>query len=121
MIFVETFVPATHLQMRWRATARRCRKRMFATQNTTSTRPISGQYAPLRTLFLDTLLVDAPTNLSLYRFKVADAKYGKDELAAWACIRLDRIQQGYRFIHLFDVKGQATAGMLLVKIQKILK
>ncbi|RDL41470.1 Phosphoinositide phospholipase C [Venustampulla echinocandica] len=59
--------------------------------------------------------------LSFVRFKVADAKYGKDDLAAWACIRLDRIQQGYRFIHLFDTKGQATAGMLMVKIEKELK
>lgn len=52
------------------------------------------------------------------RFKVEDAKITKDDLVAWACIRLDRLQQGYRFIHLFDVKGNVTPGMLLVKIEK---
>ncbi|KAF4631857.1 hypothetical protein G7Y89_g6272 [Cudoniella acicularis] len=56
--------------------------------------------------------------LSFVRFKIEDDRYGRDELAAWACIRLDRLQQGYRFIHLFDVKGQATAGLLMVKIDK---
>ncbi|TVY82044.1 1-phosphatidylinositol 4,5-bisphosphate phosphodiesterase [Lachnellula suecica] len=59
--------------------------------------------------------------LSFVRFKIEDAKYAKDELAAWACIRLDRLQQGYRFLNLFDCKGQATAGLLLVKIEKNLK
>ncbi|TVY34950.1 1-phosphatidylinositol 4,5-bisphosphate phosphodiesterase [Lachnellula subtilissima] len=58
--------------------------------------------------------------LSLVRFKIEDAKYAKDELAAWACIRLDRLQQGYRFVNLFDAKGQATAGLLLIKIEKSL-
>lgn len=52
------------------------------------------------------------------RFKVEDARYAKDNLAAWACIRLDRLQQGYRFVYLLDAKGQATAGMLLVKVEK---
>lgn len=50
-----------------------------------------------------------------------DAKITKDDLVAWACIRLDRLQQGYRFIHLFDVKGNVTPGMLLVKIEKTLR
>jgi len=45
-------------------------------------------------------------------------KYGSDTLAAWACIRLDRLQPGYRFVHLIDNKGVATAGILLVKIEK---
>jgi len=59
--------------------------------------------------------------LSFVRFKVEDYKYSKDSLAAWACIRLDRLQQGYRFINLLDAKGQATAGLLLVKIEKTLR
>lgn len=52
------------------------------------------------------------------RFKIEDARYAKDNLAAWACIRLDRLHQGYRFVYLLDAKGQATAGLLLVKIEK---
>ena len=55
------------------------------------------------------------------RFKVEDAKYAKDSLAAWACIRLDRLQQGYRFIRLLDYKGLASEGLLLVKIEKTLR
>jgi len=52
------------------------------------------------------------------RFKIEDSRYSQDTLAAWACIRLDRLQQGYRFVHLLDAKGQATGGLLLVKIEK---
>ena len=59
--------------------------------------------------------------VSYYRFKVEDAKYAKDSLAAWACIRLDRLQQGYRFVHLLDAKGLATAGVILVRIEKSLR
>lgn len=55
------------------------------------------------------------------RFKIEDAKYAKDELAAWACIRLDRLQPGYRFVNLFDAKGQKTAGLLFIKIEKKLR
>ncbi|KAI9649173.1 hypothetical protein NHQ30_001740 [Ciborinia camelliae] len=58
--------------------------------------------------------------LSFVRFKVEDSNYSKDELAAWACIRLDRLQQGYRLIPLKDVKGNSTNGLLLVKIEKVL-
>lgn len=52
------------------------------------------------------------------RFKIEDAKYAIDTLAAWACIRLDRLQQGYRFLKLRDTKGAATEGMFLVKVEK---
>jgi hypothetical protein len=55
------------------------------------------------------------------RFKVEDAGYAKDSVCAWACIRLDRLQQGYRFVHLNDMKGQATQGLLFVKVEKKLK
>ncbi|QSZ37385.1 hypothetical protein DSL72_009483 [Monilinia vaccinii-corymbosi] len=58
--------------------------------------------------------------LSFLRFKIEDANYSKDELAAWACIRLDRVQQGYRLIPLKDAKGNSTEGLLLVKIEKVL-
>lgn len=44
---------------------------------------------------------------------------GRDDLAAWACIRLDRLKEGYRFIHLLDAKGMESSGVLLVKLSKI--
>lgn len=37
---------------------------------------------------------------------------------AWACIRLDRLQEGYRLIKLKDDDGYPCDGMLLVKIEK---
>jgi hypothetical protein len=37
-------------------------------------------------------------------------------LLGWACIRLDRLREGYRVIELFDVQGRKTSGVLLVKI-----
>jgi phosphatidylinositol phospholipase C, delta len=57
----------------------------------------------------------------IYRFKVEDAKVMQDDLAAWQCIRLDRLQQGYRFVNLLDEKGSATAGLLMVKVEKKLR
>ena len=60
-------------------------------------------------------------NLPTCRIKIEDAeKYAKDRVAAWACIKLDRLQQGYRFVKLTDAKGIATPGLLLVKIEKTL-
>lgn len=55
-----------------------------------------------------------------YRFKINDDEIGKDDLAAWACIRLDRLQIGYRFVHLFDSIGNPSQGVLLVNIEKSL-
>jgi phosphatidylinositol phospholipase C delta len=52
------------------------------------------------------------------RFKVESEGYAIDSLVAWACIRLDRLQQGYRFLRLVDTKGFPTEGMLLVKAEK---
>ncbi|KLJ09700.1 hypothetical protein EMPG_14873 [Blastomyces silverae] len=56
--------------------------------------------------------------LSFVRFKVKDREFGKDDLAGWACIRLDRLRQGFRFIRLFDTMGKLSQGVLLVKISK---
>ncbi|OAX83826.1 hypothetical protein ACJ72_01805 [Emergomyces africanus] len=56
--------------------------------------------------------------LSFVRFKVKDREIGRDDLAAWACIRLDRLRQGFRFIRLFDSAGKESQGVLLVKISK---
>jgi hypothetical protein len=41
-----------------------------------------------------------------------------DDLAAWACFRLDRLQSGLRMLHLYDSNGVVTKGVLLVRIGK---
>jgi hypothetical protein len=41
-----------------------------------------------------------------------------DDLAAWACFRLDRLQTGLRILHLYDSNGVITKGVLLVYIRK---
>lgn len=56
--------------------------------------------------------------LAFVRFTVRDDDYGRDDLAAWACVRLDRLREGYRFVHLLDAKGVETEGVLLVKVAK---
>ncbi|KAF5021204.1 hypothetical protein F66182_6756 [Fusarium sp. NRRL 66182] len=61
--------------------------------------------------------------LSFIRFKIEDdsSKLGSSPLLAWACIRLDRLRPGYRFIRLMDAKPRAIpGGKLLVKIEKTL-
>jgi phosphatidylinositol phospholipase C, delta len=55
----------------------------------------------------------------LCRVKVKDDNIGKDTLAAWACIRLDRLKSGYRFIHLLDANGMESSGVLLVRVTKV--
>lgn len=57
--------------------------------------------------------------LTFVRFTIRDDEIGRDELAAWACVRLDRLGQGYRFVHLRNTKGAATDGALLVKIERL--
>ncbi|RJE23057.1 phospholipase C [Aspergillus sclerotialis] len=57
--------------------------------------------------------------LSFVRFKIKHEKLGPDQLAAWACIRLDRFQEGYRLIHLYDTAGSKTEGFLFVKVSKV--
>ena len=57
----------------------------------------------------------------LGRFKVMhDDTLSKDDLAAWACIRLDRLREGYRLIHLYDANGVQSKGVLFVRIKKSL-
>lgn len=58
--------------------------------------------------------------LAFVRFTVRDDEIGRDDLAAWACVRLDRLGQGYRFIHLLDSSGAVTDGLVLVKVEKAL-
>ena len=74
---------------------------------------------------------NANANVCNYRFRIEDenTKFYHDiitkqavsknyNLAAWACIRLDRLRQGYRFVHLLDAQGKPTEGKLLIKIEK---
>ncbi|KAI1656452.1 PLC-like phosphodiesterase [Daldinia decipiens] len=58
------------------------------------------------------------SELAFVRFLVKDDEIGRDDLAAWACIRLDRLRSGYRFVHLYDNHGRESEGVLLVKIEK---
>ncbi|KAI1423169.1 PLC-like phosphodiesterase [Xylaria sp. FL1777] len=58
--------------------------------------------------------------LAFVRFLVKDDEIGRDDLAAWACIRLDRLCSGYRFVHLFTAKGAVSPGVVLVKVEKTL-
>jgi phosphatidylinositol phospholipase C, delta len=62
--------------------------------------------------------------LSFVRFKIEDAQAipgVPSQLSSWACIRLDRLRTGYRFIHLLDPKGNMTKGELLVRVDKTLR
>lgn len=71
---------------------------------------------PLHTSRLFGVLTD------FYRFKVEEEGAMSSTLLAWACIRLDRLHQGFRFIPLRDVKGNRVDGSkLLVKITKTLR
>ncbi|KAI1171534.1 PLC-like phosphodiesterase [Nemania sp. FL0916] len=58
--------------------------------------------------------------LAFVRFLVRDDEIGRDDLAAWACIRIDRLRSGYRLIRLWNAKGAATSGVLLVHVEKTL-
>lgn len=56
--------------------------------------------------------------LSFVVLKVFDDRPGLDYMVAGACLRLDRLRTGYRFIRLMDRQGKATDSMLLAKIEK---
>ncbi|KAF2965486.1 hypothetical protein GQX73_g8098 [Xylaria multiplex] len=66
-------------------------------------------------------VVGVVPELTFVRFLVKDDEIGRDDLAAWACIRLDRLRSGYRFVHLFTAKGAVSAGVVLVKVEKTLE
>lgn len=42
----------------------------------------------------------------------------RDDIAAWAAVRLDRLQPGLRVLHLYDANGVLSKGILLVGIRK---
>ncbi|KAI0477886.1 PLC-like phosphodiesterase [Xylariaceae sp. FL0804] len=56
--------------------------------------------------------------LAFVRFLVKDdEEFGRDALAGWACVRLDRLRAGYRFVRLMDREGRPSSGVLLVKVE----
>ncbi|KAM0513045.1 hypothetical protein ACHAPE_008252 [Trichoderma viride] len=60
--------------------------------------------------------------LSFIRFKVEGTSHTvSPPCLAWACIRLDRLQQGYRFVRLYNKRGcPINGGKLLIKVDKML-
>jgi len=56
--------------------------------------------------------------LAFVRFLVKDDEIGRDDLAAWACVRLDRLKSGYRWVHLFSKHGRVSGGAVLVFVEK---
>ncbi|KAK8044240.1 1-phosphatidylinositol-4-5-bisphosphate phosphodiesterase delta-1 [Apiospora rasikravindrae] len=56
--------------------------------------------------------------LSFVTFRVWNDQPGLDPVLAGACLRLDRMKSGYRFIRLKNSQGMATDSILLVKIEK---
>lgn len=53
--------------------------------------------------------------------KTAVSLNRNDALAGWACLRLDQLQVGYRFVSLLDARGNPTDGKLLVLIEKVVR
>jgi hypothetical protein len=64
---------------------------------------------------------DVVDELAFVRFTVWDDDFGRDDLAAWACVRLDRLKTGWRFVPLMNMRGVETPGVLLVRISKVLR
>lgn len=95
------------------------RRTPFATSVVGSSRT-SKTRCSLRPIRLPSDLKFGDWRADLHRFKIEDEGLMLDKLAAWACIRLDRLQPGYRFIDLKDARGKASAGKLLVKIEKVI-
>jgi hypothetical protein len=54
--------------------------------------------------------------LAFLSFRVMNDVPGPDVMAAWACVRLDRLRLGYRFLRLMDKDGMPSKGILLVKV-----
>jgi hypothetical protein len=61
--------------------------------------------------------------LSFVRFKVRDGSNKiRDDLISWSCIRLDRLQPGYRWVDLLDPGTRGLCpGKLFVKVEKVLR
>ncbi|KAB5595027.1 Phospholipase C, delta 4 [Ceratobasidium theobromae] len=58
---------------------------------------------------------------SFVLFSLQDDEFGSDDQAGWGCVRLDKLQPGYRFIRLYDLHGRLTDnGCLFVKVEKLI-
>ncbi|KAK2032673.1 PLC-like phosphodiesterase [Colletotrichum zoysiae] len=59
--------------------------------------------------------------LTFIRFEIwDDPLWSSGGLLSWACIRLDRLRPGYRFVKLMDTKGRLIKdGKLFVKVDKV--
>lgn len=55
--------------------------------------------------------------LAFMSFVVMNDVVGPDIMTAWACIRLDRLRLGYRFVRLCDKDGMPCKGLLLIKTE----
>ncbi|WQF89882.1 Putative phosphatidylinositol-specific phospholipase C, X domain, C2 domain superfamily [Colletotrichum destructivum] len=55
--------------------------------------------------------------LAFLSFVVMNDVVGPDVMAAWACVRLDRLRLGYRFVRLLDREGMPSRGILLIKTE----
>ncbi|SPQ19604.1 a3b6c7d4-2dcf-4eb2-8a69-11b76417613d [Thermothielavioides terrestris] len=82
--------------------------------------PDWGLYPPSLD-FLD--VKDVVEELSFVKFKVEDTSSNRrGGLVAWACIRLDRLQLGYRCVDLMHpATRQPCNAQLFVKVEKILR
>ena len=59
--------------------------------------------------------------LSFLRVKVMNDEMGKDPLCAWACVRLDRVREGWRFLRLWTAEGERSNGVVLWGVEKSVK
>uniref|UniRef100_L2FNL9 Phosphoinositide phospholipase C n=1 Tax=Colletotrichum fructicola (strain Nara gc5) TaxID=1213859 RepID=L2FNL9_COLFN len=55
--------------------------------------------------------------LAFLSFVVMNDVIGPDVMTAWACVRLDRLRLGYRFIRVLGKSGMPTNGILLIKTE----
>ncbi|WYZ34048.1 hypothetical protein EsH8_I_000324 [Colletotrichum jinshuiense] len=55
--------------------------------------------------------------LTFLSFVIMNDVVGLDAMAAWACVRLDRLRLGYRFVRLLDKDGMPSKGILLIKTE----
>jgi hypothetical protein len=55
--------------------------------------------------------------LAFVSFVVMNDVVGPDVMTAWACVRLDRLRLGYRFLRLHDKDGMPSKGIILIKTE----
>ncbi|KAM0344829.1 hypothetical protein ACHAPU_007211 [Fusarium lateritium] len=67
---------------------------------------------------IDFLNIDGVVpELTFISFMVMNDVPGPDVMAAWACVRLDRLRLGYRFLRLMSHDSMPSKGILLVKAE----